>query len=202
MPNDSSTNDPKSIWQNQPTEPSKMTLVMIRHKTQQLREKTRRALLTEIAVSVFLVCFYAVWIWWFHSAELRAALAFAIVWTLAGQYFVDRGSLSQLAQWDVSVNTGLKSYRREVERRRYVSSRFLLWYFGPALLAVGAFSTYFLTLDWNHGTWSQGYLRATAPFFTLVILWLVGIFVTRIRQQRELQREIDQLNEVESSLNP
>jgi hypothetical protein len=39
------------------------------------------------------------------------------------------------------------------------------------------------------------------PFFTLLGLWFVGVFVQRMRQQRELQREIDQLNEVESSIN-
>jgi Flp pilus assembly protein TadB len=202
MPNDSSTNDPKTIWQNQPMEPSKMTLVMIRHKTQHLQAGTRRALLKEITASVFLISFYGVGIWWVHGVVLRAAFALAIVWTLAGQYFVDRGSLSESAQLDVSVNTSLQSYRREVERRRYLSGRFLLWSFGPVVLAIGALSTYLLTLVWNHGAWSHGYLLSTTPFFTLLVLWFVAVFVLRMRHQRELQREIDQLNEVESSLNP
>ena len=196
MLNDSSTNDPKAIWQNQPTEPSKMTLVMIRHKTQQLQGKTRRDLLGEIAASVFLVGLSGFGIAWVNGAALRAAFALAIIWTLAGQYFVDRGSLSDAAQLDVSLSTSLESYRREVERRRYLSSRFLLWSFGPAILAVGALSAYLLTIAWN-----RGFLRNTIPFFTLLGLWFVGVFVIRMRQQRELQREIDQLNEVERSNN-
>jgi len=201
MPNDSSANDLKTIWQNQPTEPSKMTLVMIRHKTQQLQAGTRRALLKEIAASVFLISFYGVGIWWVHGIVLRAAFALAIAWTLAGQYFVERGRLSESLQLDVSLNTSLQSYRREVERRRYLSGRFLLWSFGPAVLAIGALSTYLLTLIWNHGTWSHEYLMSTMPFFTLLGLWFVGVFVLRMRHQRELQREINQLNEVESSSN-
>jgi hypothetical protein len=199
MPNDSSNNTPKTIWQNQPTEPSKMTLVMIRHKTQQLQGKTRRDLFNEIAVSVFLIGFYGICIWWIHGAVLRAAFALAIVWTLAGQYFVDRGSLSEAAQ-DVSLNTSLQSYRREVERQRYLSSRFLLWSFGPAVLAIGSLSTHLLTLVWNHGALSHGYLLSTMPFFALLGLWFVGVFVLRMRHQRELQREIDQLTEVEGSV--
>jgi hypothetical protein len=199
MPNDSFINDPKTIWQSQPTEPSKMTLVMIRHKTQQLHAQTRRALLNEIAASVFLISFYGVGIWWVHAAVLRAAFALAIAWTLAGQYFVDRGTLSSTAQLEVSLSTSLESYRREVERRRYISGRFILWSFGPIVLAIGALSTYLLTLVWNHGAWSHGYLWSTMPFFTLLGLWFVGVFVLRMRHQRELQREIDQLNEVERS---
>jgi hypothetical protein len=174
---------------------------MIRHKTQQLQGKTRRDLFNEIAVSVFLISFYGVGIWWVHGAALRAAFVLAIVWTLAGQFFVDRGRLSESSQLDVSLNTSLQSYRREVERRRYLSGRFLLWTFGPAVLAISALSDYLLTIAWNHGAWNYGFLRATAPFFTLLGLWFVGVFVLRMRHQRELQREIDQLNEVEGSIN-
>jgi len=82
-----------------------------------------------------------------------AAFALAIVWTLAGQYFVDRGSLSEAAQ-DCPSTPVSQSYRREVERQRYLSSRFLLWSFGPAVLAIGP-EYDLLTLVWNHGTWTM-----------------------------------------------
>jgi hypothetical protein len=35
------------------------------------------------------------------------------------------------------------------------------------------------------------------PFLTLLALWLGGFFVIRMRQQRELQREIEELNDIE-----
>jgi len=194
MPNDSSTNDPKTIWQNQPTEPSKMTLVMIRHKTQQLQQKTRRELFAEIAAAVFMVAFYGFCIWWIHTAALRAVFALAIAWTLAGQYFVDRRNLSDAEQLEVSQGTSLESYRREVERRRYLSSRFLLWSFAPGMLGLGAFCAHLLI-------WTHGFVFSTAPFFTLLGLWFVLLFLQKMRQQRDLQREIDQLNEVERSNN-
>ena len=197
MPIDSSANDPRTIWQSQPTEPSKMTLVMIRHKTQQLQEKTRRELLSETAVLLFLVGCEGVGLWWVHSAVLRPAFALAIVWTLAGLYLVDRRNLSGAAEIEVSLSTGLESYRREVERQRYLSSRFLRWTFAPTLLAIVALSTYLLTIAMHH----PGFLRAEMPFFTLLGLWFVLLFLLRMRKQRDLQRELDQLSEVERSNN-
>jgi Flp pilus assembly protein TadB len=170
---------------------------MIRHKTQQLQEKTRRELFGQNAALLFLVGCYGVGIWWVNGAVLRAAFALAIVWTLAGLYFVDRENLSDAAQLEVSLSTSLESYRREVERRRYLSSRFLLWTLAPTLLAIAALSTFLLTIGWNH----HGFLRSTIPFFTLLGLWFIGLFVKRMRQQRDLQRELDQLNEVERSNN-
>jgi hypothetical protein len=35
-----------------------------------------------------------------------------------------------------------------------------------------------------------------SPFLILIVVWLGGVFAVRIRQQRELQREIDALNEI------
>lgn len=194
MPNDSSINDPKAIWQSQPTEPSKMTLVMIRHKTQELQQKTRRELFGQISASLFLVACYGVGIWCIRAAVVRAIFALAIAWTLVGQYLVARGNLSDPAQLEVSLSTSLESYRREVERSRHLSSRFLLWMFAPTLLALGTFCAYVLT-------WTHGFVRSTAPFFTLLGVWFVLLFLQRMRQRRDLQREIDQLNEVERSNN-
>jgi Flp pilus assembly protein TadB len=190
MPNDSSTNDPKTIWQNQPTEPSKMTLVMIRHKTQQLQEKTRRELLGGIVAAVFMVGCYGFCIWWIHAGVFRMAFALAIAWTLAGQYYVNRRNHSDAAQMDASLSTSLEFYRQEVERRRYLSGRFLLWSIGPIILALGAFCAHLLA-------WAHGFLLGTVPFFTVLGLWFVLLFLQRMRQQRDLQRELDQLNELE-----
>jgi hypothetical protein len=49
MQNDHPGNDPRTVWQNQPTEPSAMTLLLIRKKTRELRAKTHRELLKSIA---------------------------------------------------------------------------------------------------------------------------------------------------------
>jgi hypothetical protein len=196
MPHNSSTNDPKTIWQNQLTEPSKMTLTLINQKTQQLHGKTRRELFNSIAVSLFVVGFSIFGITRIDGAVARGAFAVAIAWALAGLYFINRGNPSDSAPAGAALSTSLDSYRREVERQRHLSNCFLLWTFGPTVLAVGALSVHLLTIASG-----RGQLRNTVPFFTLLGLWFVSVFVIRMWKQRELQREIDELTEVERSNN-
>jgi hypothetical protein len=36
------------------------------------------------------------------------------------------------------------------------------------------------------------------PFFALVVVWIAGYFIVRLRRQRELDRELDELNAIEN----
>ena len=92
---------------------------------------------------------------------------------------------------DAALSTGLEFYRREIERRRYLFRRVLLWSFGPVILAIG---TFILALAMIRG--SKIFPNAM-PFMTLVVIWIGAYFVIRMREQRELQREIDELNDIE-----
>ena len=201
MPNDSSRNDPRTIWQNQPTEPSIMTLEKIRQKTQELHAKTRRALLGGITVSLLVVGISGYGIAWADGPGVRAVFAFAIAWSLAGQYFVNRGIWAATLPGDAALSTGLESYRREVERRRYLSGRFLLWSFGPVVLAIATLIVLILSFGIrNRGMLLKGTLLNMIPFLALVVIWIVSVFVIRMRDQRELQREIDDLNDIERAI--
>jgi Flp pilus assembly protein TadB len=195
MLNNSFPNDPKSIWQNQPTEPFKMTVRMIRRRTQQLRTKTRRELLNSMVVSLFVVGLSIFGITRVHGAALRGIFVLTIGWTLAAQYFVYRGSLADSKQSDFSLNTSLQSYRREVERQRDLSSSFLVWTFGPIVLVGSSMSALLFAVVRPHG-----FLLNTIPFFILLGSWFI-VFVIRMQEQRHLQREIRELNEIERSNN-
>jgi Flp pilus assembly protein TadB len=193
MRNDSSRDDPRTIWQNQPTEPSIMTLEKIRQKTKELHAKTRRALLRGMTVPLLVAGISGWVIAQLHGGPvLRAVFAFAIVWSLAGQYFLNRGMWSATLPGDAASSTGLESYRREVERRRYLSGRFLLWSLGPVVLAIATLIVPLLSLGIR-----KGMLLNMIPFLALVIIWIVSVFVIRMRDQRELQREIDELKDIE-----
>src|SRR5258708_21550341 len=137
MRNDSSGNDPRTIWQNQPTEPSIMTMEKIREKTQEARAKTRRAMLGWV-ITPLLVAGICGWgIAQVNGGPVvRAVFAFAIAWSLAGQYFLKRGVWSATQPRDAALSTGLESYRREVERRRYLFGPFLFWSLAPGVLAL------------------------------------------------------------------
>ena len=198
MRDDSSENDLRTIWQNQPTEPSVMTLEKIRQKTQELHAKTRRTLLRGITVPLLVVGISGYGIASGDTPVVRAVFAFAIAWSLAGQYFVNRGIWSATLPGDAALSTGLESYRREVERRRYLSGRFLLWSLGPVVLTIATLIVLILSFGIrNRGMLLKGALLNMIPFLALVVIWVVSVFVIRMRDQRELQREIDELNDTE-----
>ena len=197
MLNDSSGHDPRAIWQNQPTEPSAITLEKIRQKVQELHAKTRRQLLGNLVVPFVVVAFYGFAIKQFHHPVLRSVFAFAIAWSLAGLYFLNRGMWPAMLPGDAALSTGLESYRREVERRRSLYDRFMAWGFGPVVFAIATLIMLILSLGFGGGISLKGTLLKMTPFLTLLVIWLVGFFVIRMRQQRELHREIDQLNDIE-----
>src|SRR5436309_1777842 len=129
MRDDAPENDPKTIWLNQPTEPSLMTLEKIRQKARELHAKTRRQLVGSVAAPLIAIAFYAFGAK--HSPALQPVLAFAVAWGLAGLYFVNRGMRSAPMPADAALSTGIETYRREIERRRDFLRRALLWSFGP-----------------------------------------------------------------------
>jgi hypothetical protein len=191
MRDDLPENDPRTIWQDQLTEPSVMTLEKIRQKVRELHAKTRRQLVGNLAVLLFVLAFYGFGIKQFPA--LQALFLFAIAWSLAGLYFLNRGMWSATMPGDAALNTGLEFYRQEIERRRYLFRRVLLWSFGPVILAIGTFILILAKIEVK----GRGIFPNAVPFVALVVVWIVAYFVIRMREQRELQREIDQINEIE-----
>ncbi len=194
MRNDSSGNDPKTVWQNQPAEKSIMTSEQISRKTQELQAKTRRTLINGILVSLSIFGIAAYGITSFDGPVVRGVFALAIVWSLAGHYFIDRGTWSTALPGGVISSTGLEAYRQEVERRRHLTGHYLMWSFGPVVLALAAFVVPLL-----HIAIQQGVLRNTIPFLVLLVMWAGGVFVTRTRDRQALQREIEELNNIEGA---
>jgi hypothetical protein len=193
MRNDLHDDDPKKIWQNQPTETSTMSLILIRQKARELHAKTRRELLGTLTVPVVIAFFYAFSIKQFPDLRqvLYSLFAFALAWSIAGLYFLNRGKRPREMPGDAGFSTGLEFCRQEIERRGDYFRGILLWSFGPVLLAIG---TFFMALAAAAGT--AIFLKAM-PFMTLVVVWIAAYFLIRARQQRELRRELDELSKVE-----
>jgi hypothetical protein len=124
---------------------------------------------------------------------LHPLFALALVWSLAGLHFLNRGMWSPVMPGDAGLSTGLEFCRREIERRCDLLRRVLVWSFGPLLLAIG---TFILALAMI-GSTGRGILPNGLPFLVLVAVWMILYFVVRLREQRELKREIDELNGIE-----
>ena len=185
----------KAIWHSQPTGTSTMTMKLIRSKARDLQAKTRRQLLGTVAAPLAAAFLYAFEIGEFPALEhvLHPLFACTLVWSLIGLYFLNRGMWSTVMPGDAGLSTGLEFCRGEIERRRYLLRRVLLWSLGPVLLAIG---TFILALAMT-GTKDRGLFPNGLPFLALVVVWILGYFVMRAREQRELKRELDELNGLE-----
>jgi hypothetical protein len=171
----------------------------MRRKVRELHAKTRRQLLGNILAPFVAAACCGFGIKQFHDPMLRSAFAFAIAWSLAGLYFLNRGMWSASLSGAAGVSTGIEAYRREVERRRSLVGRFMAWVFGPVVFAVATLILLVLGLGTGRGMPLQGTLLKMAPFLALVTVWLVGVFAVRTRQRQELRREIDQLDAIEKA---
>jgi hypothetical protein len=189
--------DARTIWQNQSieatTEASTMTLEKIRRKTQELHAKARRELLGTVAGPLAVAFCYGFSIREFPRLQemLHPLFASALAWSLAGMYFLNRGKWSAAMPGDTGFSAGLEFCRREIERRRDYFHRVLLWGFGPVILAILGIILA-LAIAAGRQIFPKG-----LPFLLLVAGWIIGYFVKRLGQQRELQREIDELNQIE-----
>jgi hypothetical protein len=66
-----------------------------------------------------------------------------------------------------------------------------VWGFGPVLLAIGTFLVALAII-------AGGRMFPNAiPLIALIVVWIAAYFVMKIRQERAVRREIDELNGIE-----
>ncbi|MEP7362943.1 MAG: hypothetical protein ABI972_06780 [Acidobacteriota bacterium] len=168
---------------------------LMQQRARDLRAKTRRESLKTLAGPFAIGLFYAVGLKEFAALRqmLQPPFALAIAWSLAGLYFLNRGMWSTMVPAEAGLITSLQSCRREIERQRDLVRRALMWSFGPVLLTLGAFILALVMV----GTKERGIFPNGLPFLVLVLIWMVAYFTVRLREQRDLQREIEELNCIE-----
>jgi len=194
MANDPSGNDPKTVWQSQPRGISTVTLEkMIRRRAQELHTRTGRELLGSIVSPATVIGISGYCIAQGDNPIQRAVFAVATAWSIAGAYVLNRGMWSSASAEDSASATGLAFYRREIERRRYLFRRVMQWSFAPVVLALGAL------IAWLR---ERGPVAKMVPFLTLVVLWIVAVAVMRKTRREDLQRDIDELNDIEKENRP
>lgn len=193
MPNNREPQDPRTIWQSQPTERPSMTLDSIHLKARQLQEQTRQQLLANTAIACFVVIISLICFWRVQEPVLRFIFAIATSWALVEQYLLHRHIWPNLQPGDSATDTGFQFYRRAIEARRYVSRRLLQWSIGPVILTVVGFLVALATIAIGSGT----PLTRMLPFASLFVLWLVAVVAINTKKQRELKRELEALEAYE-----
>jgi hypothetical protein len=191
MPDEFPPEDPKQIWQNQPTEAMQMSLEEIRRKAHQFHNKARLKALTAIVIGIALCGVFAATVAKPQYLVLRIGWGILSIWALYGAYQAYKWIWPSSLAPEATVGTSLDFYRRELERRRdyvrHIWRRSGLWgcFTGLALVVAPAL---------------MGALRAprllvnAVPLFVLLTTWFVVFSSIRKRERTNLQREIDALN--------
>jgi hypothetical protein len=169
-----------------------MTLETIQQKANESRSKTRRELLGSIAITLIVVATSVFGMLRGASIGIRLVFAFATLWALAGQFLLHRGMWSGSQPPDPTLSTGLEFYRQEIEKRQRLVPRVLRWSFGPVILSLGALIVVLVNIA--KGSNLTG--RAVMPFLSVLGIWIIAFFVKRLREERKLLREVDELNDL------
>ena len=194
MPSDFPMKDPQEIWQNQPTEPLKMSASDLRRKALVRQSKARLEALSTIIIGIILCVVFA---WSFARAhEMLARMGWGLL-SLCGiyiAYHAYKWIWPQSLPEEAPISTCLEFYRRELERRRDYLHRW--WRSGlPLFLLLGMVMAAVGTGARNAPPHP---LLNALPFFLILAIWAVAFLLMRKKLGREnLQQEIEELRAFE-----
>jgi hypothetical protein len=192
---DKSPANPQTVWQNQKNEETRMTLELLRQRVRELNAKRRRDLLTVVAVAAIVLGVSVFGVGRTHFLGLQIIFVLSSIWALAGLYFIKRGLRSAELLADSTLHTGLEYYRLQIQQNLAIFNRVLPWTYGPVIVAIGTLVVVLAGMAQHE---SQPVSRI-APFCILFLLWMAAVPIVRSRKHRELRKELEVLNRLESA---
>jgi hypothetical protein len=192
MRNEPLNNDPKTIWQSQVTEATKMSPTYFRLKADQQRTKNRWMALTGDMTYIALLVFAG-----FKFTSVPYATA------RVGMVLLPAGTLYMTLRkhrllWPGPAGavpvSGVEAYRLELQRwANDLRSPWLAA--GPLIPGVVV-----TAIPWIPGiiaavSKNPAVLLNALPFFICLTVWLVMFFPLRLRKLREIQQELDSLKD-------
>src|SRR6266849_6558943 len=118
MPDEFPMHDPKKIWQDQPTEPIKMSLDEIRRKAQKFQTKSRLKVLAGMVIGLFLCVSFARMSAKVPDLVPRIGWGVLSLWALYCACQAYKWIWPRRLAEDATLSTSLDFYRSELERRR------------------------------------------------------------------------------------
>ena len=190
MPGEFRMNDPREIWQSQPTEVFKMSVDQLRRKARQRQSKARFEALVSMIIGLTLCLFFARTVATAHDLVLRTGLGLLSLWCLYFAYQAYRWIWPGRIEPDATLSTTIQSYRSELEKRRDFTQH--VWrraglafcFLGLALIIVPELIK------------SLGVPRLALnvlPVCVILAIWFAIFFPLRKRRQHSLDQEIEEL---------
>lgn len=190
---DENCKDPRTVWQGQPAGPSGLNAQELREKVRELRRKTRREWLGNTALALMTVGIASYGMLHTHTLGWRIIFASSIMWALTGWLVANVGQWPTGTPAGLTPSDGLRFYRGELERRQRLFRRFLRSLFAPTVLAMTSWILMMIGLARNLHLSSVNFV----PVCTLLVLWIIGIFLLRLRTGKELKQELAELDALE-----
>jgi hypothetical protein len=191
MPSEFLPDDPRNVWQNQTTEPLKMSADLMRYKAWQHHREAQRQSRAGIAAGLVLCALFALFTFRAHELLLRLGWSMVSLWCAWFAYHAHRWLRPGALMEDAPTGPSLEFYRRELERRAtygrhaWLRSGLPFCFLGlgiaivPPLLRNPA-----LTVN-------------ALPFFILLAVWLVSYLYLQAAGRKKLQHEIEELRAFE-----
>jgi SNF family Na+-dependent transporter len=184
MPADFDPDDPRSIWQDEPTEVPAMSPAIVREKLARINvESAKRRRAMNVGLSFNVVLFLVVAFFFSHPVLRVGSALTSIGWFIVLVQLRRRDAAGMRAMMNQSA-TSIRSYRSALERERDVAAAwpwFLAAVPGPIVYVIGT------GLQFPR-------LRAYVYIFLAVLAALVAVVVaTQLVRASRYQRELDSL---------
>ena len=187
-------NDPRNVWQNQPTEPFKMSAEEIRRKAQQRQTKARLIVILSIVMGLFLSVCFAWNLARVHEVVPRMGWGLLSLWAVYFAYQAYKWIWPGRLEPDATVSTSLEFCRSELERRRdyglhiWRRAGLTFCFLGLAMVVLPRLIKSLA---------APRLLLNAVPFFVLLIIWVAGFIYSKKRNRQRLEQDIDELRVLE-----
>ncbi len=131
MINDSASEDLRSLWQNQTSDPIKLTPEILDRKIRGLQSGILRRNVIEYCAVAFVVVAFSYYEWRFPTLLLRIGSGLVIAGSLYTAYELHRRASARPAPAELAQNTCLDYYISELVRQRDALRAVWIWYLLP-----------------------------------------------------------------------
>jgi hypothetical protein len=140
MPSEFPMNDPRDIWQEQPTEVCKMSAAELRLKAQKFEKRISRRNLREYVASAIVIAGFGWYIWLFPSTLTRTGCVLIIAATLFAMYTLHKSGGARTMPADLAFRSCVEFHRQELQRQRDLVRGVWWWALLPLFLGLIVFS--------------------------------------------------------------
>lgn len=140
MPSEFPMNDPRNIWQNQPTEGFKMSAAELHLRAQKFEKRISRRNLREYVASAIVIAVFGYYISLFPSTLTRTGCVLIIAGTLFMVWALHKRGAARTMPAGLEFRSCVEFHRQELQRQRDLLRGIWWWYLFPFVPGLIVFS--------------------------------------------------------------